>query len=147
LPHLVARTGAGPWKPRLSAVLCSWGPLPRGSALVDYWRGRLGKAERLNLETLAQVYPNALTKEEAAAKAVYEASPQRGCRSLAFTYNNPVAFAEYAMGVAEDGRALDLKTVALSAGTFGYIKVEFLKGRARSSGQRSSAAWLSELSY
>jgi hypothetical protein len=55
-------------------ALGSWEPLPRGSALIDYWRGRLGKAERLILETLAQEYPDALTKEEVAAKAGYEAN-------------------------------------------------------------------------
>jgi hypothetical protein len=53
-------------------ALDSWEPLPTGSALVDYWRGRLGKAERLILETLTQSYPEALTKEEVAAKAGYE---------------------------------------------------------------------------
>jgi hypothetical protein len=35
-------------------VLGSWEPLPTGSALVEYWRGRLGKAERLILETLTR---------------------------------------------------------------------------------------------
>ena len=54
--------------------LGSWEPLPTGPALVDYWRGRLGKAERLILETLTQSYPDALTKEEVAAKAGYEAN-------------------------------------------------------------------------
>ena len=49
------------------------GAAPRGSALIDYWCGRLGKAERLILETLAQEYPDVLTKEEVAAKAGYEA--------------------------------------------------------------------------
>ena len=53
-------------------ALGSWEPLPIGSALVDYWRGRLGKAERLILETLTEVYPDALTKEEVATKAGYE---------------------------------------------------------------------------
>jgi uncharacterized protein len=43
-------------------TLGSWKPLPAGSALIDYWRGRLGKAERLILETLTQVYPAPLTK-------------------------------------------------------------------------------------
>jgi uncharacterized protein len=52
--------------------LGSWEPLPAGSGLVDYWRSRLGKAERLILETLTQAYPDALTKEEVAAKAGYE---------------------------------------------------------------------------
>jgi hypothetical protein len=55
-------------------ALGSWEPLPTGSALVDYWRGRLGKAERLILETLTHVYPDALTKEEVAMKAGYEAN-------------------------------------------------------------------------
>jgi hypothetical protein len=55
-------------------VLGSWEPLPTGSALVDYWRGRLGKAERLILETLTQAYPDALPKEEVAVKTGYEAN-------------------------------------------------------------------------
>jgi uncharacterized protein len=55
-------------------ALGSWEPLPTGPALIDYWRGRLGKAERLILETLTQVFPDTLTKEEVAAKAGYEAN-------------------------------------------------------------------------
>jgi len=55
-------------------ALGSWEPLPVGSALIDYWRNRLGKAERLILEALTQVYPEALTKEEVAANAGYEPS-------------------------------------------------------------------------
>jgi hypothetical protein len=55
-------------------ALGSWVPLPAGSALIDYWRNRLGKAERLILEALAQTYPAGLNKEEVAAKAGYEAS-------------------------------------------------------------------------
>ena len=38
-------------------TLGSWEPLPTGSALVGYWRNRLGKAERLILETLTQAFP------------------------------------------------------------------------------------------
>jgi len=45
-----------------------------GSALIEYWRSRLGKAERLILETLTQAYPNALTKQDVAARAGYEAN-------------------------------------------------------------------------
>jgi uncharacterized protein len=52
--------------------LGSWEPLPAGPALIDYWRSRLGKAERSILETLTQAYPAALTKEEVAARAGYE---------------------------------------------------------------------------
>jgi hypothetical protein len=53
-------------------ALGSWEPLPAGPALIDYWRGRLGKAERLILETLTDAYPGRLTKEEVAAKAGHE---------------------------------------------------------------------------
>ena len=55
-------------------ALGSWEPLPTGAALIDYWRSRLGKAERLILEALTQVYPNALTKDELAVNAGYEPS-------------------------------------------------------------------------
>src|ERR1700749_4474285 len=39
-----------------------------------------------------------------------------GCRSVAFTYNVPVIFLEYAVDVAQACRARGLKTVAVSAG-------------------------------
>lgn len=55
-------------------ALGSWEPLPAGRALIDYWRSRLGKAERLIIETLTQAYPAAFSKEEIAAQAGYEAN-------------------------------------------------------------------------
>jgi hypothetical protein len=55
-------------------VLGSWEALPTGAGLIDYWRGRLGKAERLILETLTRAYPGGLNKEEVAAQAGYEAN-------------------------------------------------------------------------
>ncbi len=39
-----------------------------------------------------------------------------GCRSVAFTYNDPVIFMEYAMDVADACRARGIRTVAVSAG-------------------------------
>src|SRR6185437_8998801 len=39
-----------------------------------------------------------------------------GCRSVAFTYNDPVIFMEYAMDVADACRARGIKAVAVSAG-------------------------------
>src|SRR5437660_1331726 len=39
-----------------------------------------------------------------------------GCRSVAFTYNDPVIFLEYAIDVAQACRARGLKTVAVTAG-------------------------------
>ncbi len=44
-----------------------------------------------------------------------------GCRSVAFTYNDPVIFMEYAMDVADAGRARGIKAVAVTAG---YICAE-----------------------
>jgi pyruvate formate lyase activating enzyme len=39
-----------------------------------------------------------------------------GCRSVAFTYNDPVVFHEYAIDVADACRALGLRSVAVTAG-------------------------------
>ena len=53
---------------------------------------------------------------EGAPEAIAEAAVRAGCRSVAFTYNDPVVFVEYAIDVAEACRARGLKTVAVSAG-------------------------------
>ncbi len=39
-----------------------------------------------------------------------------GCESVAFTYNDPVVFMEYAVDVAKEARRLGIKSVAVSAG-------------------------------
>ena len=39
-----------------------------------------------------------------------------GCKSVAFTYNDPVIFAEYAMDTADACHAVGVKTVAVTAG-------------------------------
>ena len=44
-----------------------------------------------------------------------------GCKSIAFTYNDPVIFLEYALDVAAACHAADIRTVAVSAG---YICAE-----------------------
>jgi pyruvate formate lyase activating enzyme len=56
-------------------------------------------------------------KPEAVARAARDA----GCRSLAFTYNDPVVFAEYAIDCAIAAHELGLQTVAVTAG---YISPE-----------------------
>ena len=48
--------------------------LPTGAALLEHWLGRLGKAEREILKTLAGVYPNSLTVEAVAIRTHYEPS-------------------------------------------------------------------------
>jgi pyruvate formate lyase activating enzyme len=44
------------------------------------------------------------------------AAMNAGCRSVAFTYNDPVIFLEYAVDVAKACHAVGLKTVAVTAG-------------------------------
>jgi len=57
----------------------------------------------------------------ASPEAIAAAAARTGCRSVAFTYNDPVIFLEYAVDVAAACRARGLKTVAVSAG---YISAE-----------------------
>lgn len=52
---------------------------------------------------------------------IVQAAREQGCRSIAFTYNDPVIFAEYALDCAAAARAAGLKTVAVTAG---YIRAE-----------------------
>ena len=54
--------------------------------------------------------------EEATPDAVAEAARQLGCRSVAFTYNDPVIWAEYAIDTAKACRAAGVKAVAVTAG-------------------------------
>ena len=57
----------------------------------------------------------------AAPEAVADAALQSGCRSIAFTYNDPVIFAEYAIDCALAAHERGLQTVAVTAG---YITPE-----------------------
>jgi pyruvate formate lyase activating enzyme len=54
--------------------------------------------------------------DQASPEAIASAAAQAGCRSVAFTYNDPVIFAEYAMDVADACHALGVQTVAVTAG-------------------------------
>ena len=54
--------------------------------------------------------------DQASAQKIALAARDSGCRSVAFTYNDPVIFMEYAIDVAEACHALDIKTVAVTAG-------------------------------
>jgi pyruvate formate lyase activating enzyme len=59
--------------------------------------------------------------DRASPEAVARAAEQAGCRSLAFTYNDPVIFAEYAIDCALAAHERGLKAVAVTAG---YISPE-----------------------
>jgi pyruvate formate lyase activating enzyme len=52
---------------------------------------------------------------------IARAAKEAGCKSVAFTYNDPVIFLEYAMDVADACHELGVQTVAVTAG---YIHAE-----------------------
>lgn len=52
---------------------------------------------------------------------IVQAAKEAGCRSIAFTYNDPVIWAEYAIDIARAAQPAGLKTVAVTAG---YINPE-----------------------
>jgi pyruvate formate lyase activating enzyme len=54
--------------------------------------------------------------DAASPEAIVEAAERLGCRSVAFTYNDPVVFLEYAADVADACRARGIKAVAVTAG-------------------------------
>ena len=66
--------------------------------------------------------------DRAAPEKIARAAEATGCRSVAFTYNDPVIFLEYAVDVAEACHARGIKTVAVTAG---YVcdepRVEFYR--------------------
>ena len=57
----------------------------------------------------------------ASPQAIVDAAVEHGCRSIAFTYNDPTIWAEYAIDIARVARARDIRTVAVTAG---YISPE-----------------------
>ncbi len=59
--------------------------------------------------------------DSASPEAIAQAAVASGCRSVAFTYNDPVIFAEYAMDAADACREAGILTVAVTAG---YISPE-----------------------
>jgi pyruvate formate lyase activating enzyme len=54
--------------------------------------------------------------DEAAPDVIARAAKAHGCSSVAFTYNDPVIFMEYAVDIARACHVLGLKTVAVTAG-------------------------------
>ena len=54
--------------------------------------------------------------DQASPEAIADAAVEHGCRSVAFTYNDPVIFAEYAIDVALACRERGVRTVAVTAG-------------------------------
>lgn len=54
--------------------------------------------------------------EVADPETIARAARQLGCRSVAFTYNDPIVFAEYAIDTARACHELGVKTVAVTSG-------------------------------
>ena len=54
--------------------------------------------------------------DEASPEAIAQAATANGCKSVAFTYNDPVIFAEYAMDIADACHAIGIQAVAVTAG-------------------------------
>jgi pyruvate formate lyase activating enzyme len=59
--------------------------------------------------------------DQASPQAIAEAARRASCKSVAFTYNDPVIFAEYAMDTADACHDLGIQAVAVTAG---YIGIE-----------------------
>ena len=59
--------------------------------------------------------------DQASPEAVAHAAEALGCRSVAFTYNDPVIFHEYAVDVAQACRERGIRSVAVTAG---YVNAE-----------------------
>ncbi len=59
--------------------------------------------------------------DEASPEKIARVAAELHCRSVAFTYNDPVIFHEYAIDIARECRKRDIKTVAVTAG---YICAE-----------------------
>jgi pyruvate formate lyase activating enzyme len=54
--------------------------------------------------------------DQATPEAIAQRAEKLGCKSVAFTYNDPVIFAEYAMDVADACHERGVQTVAVTAG-------------------------------
>ena len=54
--------------------------------------------------------------DDASPEAIARAAVDHGCRSVAFTYNDPIVFLEYAVDVAAACHDVGLRTVAVSSG-------------------------------
>ncbi len=62
-----------------------------------------------------------ILSDEANPELIVKVAKKFNCKSIAFTYNDPVIFFEYAIDVAKECHKYDLYTVAVTAG---YIKSE-----------------------
>ena len=78
---------------------------------------------------ISRARPDRVESDPVAPEWIAAEAERLDCRSVAFTYNDPVVFAEQALEVAAACRALNVRTVAVTAG---YIcpepRAEFFAG-------------------
>ena len=55
--------------------------------------------------------------DQASPEKIAKTARDLGCKSVAYTYNDPVIFAEYAMDTADACRELGVQSVAVTAVT------------------------------
>ncbi len=83
----------------------------------DYMRDVIGREDGKRPASQKHVKQvNALDQQFISPEMIAGAAAATGSRSVAFTYNDPVIFHEYAMDIADACHAQGVKTVAVSAG-------------------------------
>ena len=73
---------------------------------------------------ISQVRPEQVPADYAPPKAVAQLAKQHGCPSIAYTYSEPVVFAEYLMDAADAGHEAGVQSVVVSNG---YMQADSLK--------------------
>jgi len=73
---------------------------------------------------ISQVRPEQVPADYAPPKAVAQLAKQHGCPSIAYTYSEPVVFAEYLMDAADAGHEAGVQSVVVSNG---YMQEDSLK--------------------
>ena len=104
-----------------------------GGALVRHARLQPGLHVLPELDDVAIARTSRRPAEAAEPEAIAAAAKQHGCHSVAFTYNDPIIWAEYAIDTARACRAVGVKTVAV---TSGYISRRGPGGVLRGDGRR-----------
>ena len=66
--------------------------------------------------SISRAKDTGLLRSEALPEEIPLMAAQTGCKSVAFTYNEPIVFAEYVMETARICRKQNIKTVAVTAG-------------------------------
>lgn len=73
---------------------------------------------------LSRAVPEDVDESEIAPEKIVEDAIRKGCKSIAYTYNDPIVFAEYVLEIARLARKKGLKNVFVSNG---FINPEPLK--------------------